>query len=56
MWFAKICVRHAYLLEVGLMQIMTDCERLFIVHHVRIYVNSSSIIILFGPLGLHLLA
>ena len=49
-------MRHAYLLEVGLMQILAYHETLVIVHHARIHVNSSSMINFFGPLDLHLLA
>ena len=42
-------LHQAYPLEVGLMQIFADYETLFIVCHVGIYVDFSSMIISLGP-------
>ena len=42
-------LRHAYLLEVGVMQITTYHETLSIVYHVETHVDFSSMIISLGP-------
>ena len=42
-------LHQAYLLRMGLVQIPTDHETMFIVYHVRVHVDSSSTIIFLSP-------